>query len=365
MLDEDGQNDHAGYGEIHRTLFDLWRFGSNALVGWRPTRLGIEVITVPKGRLFFAETSNSHILIGNRMFGDDTFEEIVRELDVQPIEIRLEHPISAEPGHAHPDRVEEIFASFAVTKTQHRAVLLIDIVGFSRRTPSEQAAQLATLEFAINLAEEMARKRGLRVELARTTTGDGFYVWNRQKGFAEDIDFFCCFVLFQILFMTLKRTSKLPAAVPELRLCLGIGSHFQYAQPRSGGGNAGEFIVGSVTIEVARLIGAAGAGQILIGDFRRPISDGGAVCSTEVFLAAVSERIKSMGEIRVLNMPIERFGLYLTGPRGDDGQYRASPITVRDKHGFEHRCFNAKLNAYPVGAEPIFCGLQHGDLAEV
>ena len=37
---------------LHAIFFDLWRFGSNALVGWRPSSRGIEVITLPKVRLF-------------------------------------------------------------------------------------------------------------------------------------------------------------------------------------------------------------------------------------------------------------------------------------------------------------------------
>ncbi|MEL3891552.1 hypothetical protein V6B08_14840 [Ferrovibrio sp. MS7] len=364
MQGDERSGDSAGYGEIYNVLFDLWRFGSNALVGWRPSRLGIEVITVPKVRLFFADTANPRIFAGSRQMGGHTFDMVAQELNVQPIEIRLDQAIGTEPGEAHPERVDELFAAFAVTLTQHRAVLLIDIVGFSHRSPAEQAAQLATLEFAINLAEEISRKRGLKVELARTTTGDGFYVWNRLKGFTEDIDFFCCFALFVMMFKTLERTTRVPAAIPELRLCLGIGSHFQYGQPRANGGMAGEFIVGNVTIEVARLIGAAKAGQILVGDFRRPISDGGTLCGTEVFLAAVSERINGLGELRLLNMPVERLAFYLTGQRAADGSYPPQAITVLDKHGFEHRCFNAKLNAHPVGAEPIFGGLQHTDMIQ-
>ena len=55
--------------------------------------------------------------------------------------------------------VEEIFRNYATFKTDYRAVLLLDIVGFSKHTPEAQASQLSTLEFALNIAEEVVNKK--------------------------------------------------------------------------------------------------------------------------------------------------------------------------------------------------------------
>lgn len=350
------------YRQINGVFYDLWRFGSNALVGWRPTRMGIEVVTVPKVRLFSAEKLHPRVFGGPRRMGDNTFNEVADSFDAQPIEVRLDVPIGEGPGDADPKVVDSLFEPYAVTKTAFRAVLLIDIVGFSKASPEQQAAQLSTLEFALNLAGETARQRGLKVDLARTTTGDGFYVWNDQKGFLEDVDFFCAVVFFLLFFSAIGRVTRTPGAVPQLRLCLGMGSHFLYRQPRRGGGDAGQFIVGEVTIKVARLINEARAGQILIGDFERPLEGAPVIFNAERFLLAVSERISQLKDIRVIGTKVERISFYLTGPRNDSGQHVPSVIKVVDKHGFEHLCYNAKLNAFCDQGEPHYCGLQHSEL---
>jgi hypothetical protein len=37
---------------------------------------------------------------------------------------------------------------------------------------------------------------------------------------------------------------------------------------------------------------------------------------------------------------------------------------VIDKHGFEHICYNAKVNVFLENDDPYFIGLQHSDLFE-
>lgn len=348
---------------LHGIFFDLWRFGSHALVGWRPSRLGIEIITVPKVRLFAGHGQHLPAFSEGGLMDGAALDDAARMLDVQPVELRLDRPIGTGPDEIPPALVAQAFRLFTVTKTLHRAVLLLDIAGFSKATPEQQAAQLTSLEFSLNLAEEMARAHGLGVSFRRTTTGDGFYVWNERTGLRADIDFFCAVAIFQILFAALRRTATEPAAVPALRLCLSIGSHFLYHQPRKDGSDGGTFIVGDVTIQVARLIGTALPEQILVGDFRRPLGLGHSHCDSETFLTAVSERLAALSDLRVLGYRIDRIGFYLTGPRAADGGHRPALITITDKHGFEHRCYNAKLNAFAEQGEPYYCGLQHGDLA--
>jgi len=346
--------------QLHGIFFDLWRFGSHALVGWRPSLCGIEIITVPKVRLFADHGRHLPVFAEGGLMAGAALDEMARLLDVQPVELRLEAPIGTGAGEIPPALVEQVFRLFTVSKTLHRAVLLLDIVGFSKAGPEQQAAQLTTLEFSLNLAEEMARAHGLAVGFGRTTTGDGFYVWNERQGLRADIDFFCAVAIFQILFSALRRTATDAAAVPVLRLCLSIGSHFLYHQPRRDGSNGGAFIVGDVTIQVARLIGTALPEQMLIGDFARPLGLGHSHCDTETFLTAVSERLANIPELRVLGYRIDRIAFYLTGPRAADGRHRPTLITITDKHGFEHRCYNAKLNAFTEQGEPYYCGLQHG-----
>lgn len=351
--------------QLHAIFFGLWRFGSNALVGWRPSRLGIEVITLPKVRLFADHGRHLPVFSEGNLMEGRALDDAARLLDVQPVELRLESRIGSGPGEIPPALVEQVFRLFTVTKTLHRAVLLLDIVEFSKAAPEVQAAQLTTLEFSLNLAEEMARGHGLAVNFGRTTTGDGFYVWNERSGLRADIDFFCAVAIFQILFSALRRTTTHAEAVPVLRLCLSIGSHFLYHQPRKDGGDGGAFIVGDVTIKVARLIGTALPEQMLIGDFTRPLGLGQRQCDSETFLKAVSERLAGLKNLSVLGYRIDRIGFYLTGPR-DAVEDRHLPhlISITDKHGFEHRCYNAKLNAFAEQGEPYYCGLQHSDVVK-
>lgn len=349
--------------QLHGIFYDLWRFGSHALVGWRPSRLGIEIITVPKARLFADHGRHLAVFGESGLMAGGALDEAARLLEAQPVELRLERPIGPGPGEIPYTLVEQAFQLFTVAKTLHRAVLLMDIVGFSKAAPEQQAAQLTSLEFSLNLAEEMARAHGLGVSFRRTTTGDGFYVWNERSGLRADIDFFCAVAIFQILFAALRRTATDAGAVPALRLCLSIGSHFLYHQPRKDGSDGGAFIVGDVTIQVARLIGTALPGQIMVGDFRRPLGLGHGLCDSETFLRAVSERLATLKELRVLGYRIDRVSFYLTGPREADGRHAPVLITITDKHGFEHRCYNAKLNAFAEQGEPYYCGLQHGELA--
>lgn len=350
---------------LHAIFFDLWRFGSNALVGWRPSPRGIEVITLPKVRLFADHGRHLPVFSeGSCLMEGAALDNAARLLEVQPVELRLEQRIGEAAGDISPLLVERVFRLFTVRKVLHRAVLLIDIVGFSKAAPEVQAAQLTSLEFSLNLAEEMARAQGLAVTFGRTTTGDGFYVWSERSGLRADIDFFCAVAIFQIVYSALKRTSTHAQAVPVLRLCLSIGSHFAYRQPRKDGSDAGAFIVGDVTIQVARLISSALPDQMLVGDFQRPLGLGQNRANAETFLLAVSERLTALKDLRVLGYRIDRIGFYLTGPRDSDGRHVPALMTITDKHGFEHRCYNAKLNAFAEQGEPYYCGLQHGELPE-
>lgn len=344
---------------LHGIFHNIWRFGSNALVGWTAIPGGIEIVAVPKIRLFGTSSPPRRVFSGERRMGRATFAEVAAAFEVQPIEIRLDWSIGDRPGEISPQRVEEIFSAFAVIKTEQRAVFLIDIVGFSKLTPELQASQLSTLEFALNIAAEAARERGLPVELMRSTTGDGFYVWNRIKGLDADIGLFVVLALFVTYFGALKRQIVVPDAVPEIRTCVGIGSHYTYRQPTEGGERGGEYIVGDVTISIARLIDKARGGQILVGDFFRLDETVNQWISPDAFVERVASALGRIDDITTPNGRLDHFAFYLTGPRDDDGRFRTQVLKVVDKHGFAHLCYNAKLNVHFLGGEPLYFGLPH------
>ncbi len=353
----------AALQAVHRALYDLWQFGGNALVGWMPSRDGIEVLTVPKIRLFNTKSPPRRIFAGDRLMGRQTFQEVTDALGVQPVALRLPLPVGPGADALPVEAIEPIFARFAVTKTDHHAVILLDIVGFSRFTPEEQACQLATLEFALNIAAESMREQGMTIDMARSTTGDGFYVWNRNKGLAADVSLFVLLVFFLTYHSLLRRRVKFAAAVPTLRAAISIGSHYSYRQTDYEGTRDDEYIVGDVTISLARLMGSTAAEQIVVGDFLRPVEGDAAPATAAEFVELVARWLARIKNLSILGNPLQRFALYLTGPRLADGGFGVQKLRVVDKHGFEHFAYNGKINVFLESGETFYCGLQHADLA--
>ena len=79
--------------QINSLFFNLWAFGSNSLVAWMPTRLGIDILSVPKVRLFNIENPESRVFHGPRQMAVDEFRQTSKLVDSEPMEIRLEFTI--------------------------------------------------------------------------------------------------------------------------------------------------------------------------------------------------------------------------------------------------------------------------------
>lgn len=350
----------AALRHLDEVLTGLWGFGSNALVGWTPSRRGMEVISIPMVRLYQSSDLHRRVFAGDRVMGNATFHKVAAALDVQPVELYLKYPVSDAGEGLTIEQVDAVFSRFAVTKTRQRGVFLFDIVSFSLYSPEEQASQLAALEFALNIADETARRRGVPVDLARSTTGDGFYVWNREKGLEADRRLFCVFVLALVYLAALRRAMGDVSYFPEIRCCFGIGSHYSYhdADHR----RDADYIVGDVTISLARLIGKARTGQILISRFDRQLDDSDDTIGTRGFVASAVSLLDGFRDIPVAGALVEKVSVYLTGPRHDDDSYRIQRLRVTDKHGLAHFCYNARVDIDTDSGEPLHCGLPHEEL---
>jgi hypothetical protein len=68
---------------------------------------------------------------------------------------------------------------YGLAYTRNRPVLLVDIVGFSLFPAMEQVVLLESLSHSVNSAYSKLAARNFRINFARSTTGDGFYIWNR------------------------------------------------------------------------------------------------------------------------------------------------------------------------------------------
>ena len=315
--------------ELDKVLRNVWGFGGTTIVGWRARERAIEVIAVPTIRLFREAKGHPRVFDGSRLMGPATFDDVARSLGAQPLEIRLPQAIE----DADLETVNRLVSRYSIPRTKRRAVWLIDIVGFSKCKPGQQASQLASLEFCVYVAAEICRQRGLTLDPARSTTGDGFYLWNRSKGSKVDTDTFCLGALALTYLAALRQGTEEPAYVPEVRASFDVGSHYNYFELGGQDSPGGDFIVGEVTIRLARIIEHALAGQFLMGDFGEESAGEGPPMADFIDRARVT--LQSFRDLNILGAPLREFTLSLAGPR----------LELVDKHGQSHRCHNAILTA--------------------
>ncbi len=374
---------YDGSAELKEALADLlserlnplWDLGRNSLVGWRPAARGIETLLVPYRRIVAEYGRSRRLLHGRRLMGDATFETARELAGAAPVHIPLPFRISDDEAGAVPTQaIEQVLRRYGISETLYRGVALFDIVGFSRHDPSRQIAQLNSLECSINAAQKLMAEAGMRVDLARTTTGDGFYMWNREKGPAGDIDTYLI-ALLALADNALSRAAEGPEFVPELRTCYAIGPHYSYYQTDALDPRGHDYIVGDVTIALARMVSKCLANQILIRDFERPANPlappgpGEASTNPVVFMNAAQEAFARLGGARLRDRALGVIRCYLTGQESEPGRFDITRYIIRDKHGFEHAVFNQKFNIYlndndaAVGSNVIFLGRRRADLA--
>jgi hypothetical protein len=103
--------------QLRQAFRSLWRLGSHALVGWRESPRGIEVLTVPKIRLFTLEDPPRRVFSGERHMGGGAFDDVARFLGAQPIELRLPRPVGDMAGEIPVATVENQFLPLSVLRT--------------------------------------------------------------------------------------------------------------------------------------------------------------------------------------------------------------------------------------------------------
>jgi hypothetical protein len=347
---------------LGRELYREWHFGSHALAGWTPVAGGIDALIVPTIELFAAADRHRRIFHGDRLLGAATFHDVAAALEAEPVFLPLEEALATAAPMNLKHRIEPVIRPYVVSKTRERACFLLDIAQFSLFQPEEQAAQLSLLAYSLNIAAEKAHRQGIAVDLSRSNTGDGFYVWNRKKGSGADTDLFCVLMLALAHHALQQRRVAHPFS-PTIRSCFSVGSHYSYHHLDHASRMENDYIVGDLTIELARLIEHAEANQILIGDFIRHSDETGAPVEAPAFMEAVADSLAALAGIELDDLRIERIAAYLTGgQRGDN--FQARRVAIRDKHNLEHHAFNAKVNLFFAGQDPIYLGLRDIDVPE-
>ncbi|MCR9256770.1 MAG: hypothetical protein NXI16_11840 [Alphaproteobacteria bacterium] len=346
----------AALKELDHAVSSIWRLGRNLVVCWTHEDNLIRLCIVPNHQLFSMGPEMDVSFARSRWVDDDLFDDVMMEYQAHPRSIQLDLDIGDGPGELLPAMIDRVLRRYTITYSQQRAVILFDIVGFSREDPIAQVAKLNLLEYSINHANEKLRDVGFTLELARSTVGDGFYIWNRREGITADYETFLALLLMLIDNDKSKRKGKdeLP---PKLRTTFAIGSHYSYYQVEGTKPSGFEYIVGDVTIEAARLISACQDGQIVMSDFSCPVDrDGKKFTDAPEFILRAFDYYERKRRGEIEGFSLAEAHCYLTGGGMEGIGDSVDGFIIVDKHGYQHRCFNMVIDMTPAGGSEATIG---------
>lgn len=365
---------------LDQALYTLWNLGDNLIYAWTPESRGLRVLVAPHpmlteflqgdGRLGDTETTRRSRLLDKLLANQEhleaqAFDTVSAALGIKPQFIEL--PFEPAGALGLP-LIAAITARYGIRLVEDRAVILFDAVGFSRLTPLQQVVQLNSLSCSVNAAYAKLLDREININFARTTTGDGFYIWNRMRGVAANVE------LYQLMQFILadnalaRERAHNPETVPRLRACFHVGSHYEFYQSEGLNPTSFSYLVGQVTIELARMIEHALPGQILVGKFNTLMHDEATGADLRIdsldFVERTRAPLRSLNGLRLAGSEVDEIACYLTGRRDDNGLWGISEYQIADKHGFIHRVYNAKINIHRRNGEPIYLGLREEDLPD-
>ena len=348
---------------LERTLRRQWRLGQNIVLCWSLDARGLLVIFVPHyflGNYCAPRTSDDdehrdneqyirQLISGQRRKSRDELFAVAVRLGASPTFIKLDHPLDDQ--QAVVSAVEQIIRRYGLGYVDSRAVLLFDISDFSLRTPFEQASQLNSLSYSMNSVYNKLAARGMEINFARTTTGDGYYVWNRDRGPESDGLLFYFLVLIVLDNALASRASR-GKTVPLIRSAFHIGSHYELYQAEGVNPTVFSYIVGDVTIDLARMIDKAEPGQILVGDFASTAGapeagdNASGAMDSPAFVAASDSGLERIRGIKMMGSAIDEIACWLTASRPLAPRHTAPlELALTDKHGFSHRAYNLEIAA--------------------
>jgi len=371
--------------ELDRRLHEHWGLGRNFILGWCANDDGIELLIVPHYTVAeYALNTRRSGVPADKSGGDQEAANFVmgllarrrqllprqmnnaaRLLGVEPAPIRLRTQLTG--SLAEKIIVEKLVARYGVSYVQDRAVALFDIVGFSLLSPFEQMTQLNSLSYSLNSAHSKLLNRRLNVNFARSSTGDGFYIWNRDIGVDANTN------LYHLMHLVLAdnaiaRSKAHGRTVPLLRAAFHVGSCYEFHQAEGLNPTVFSDIVGDVTIELARMVERALPGQVLVGDFsavlpgRQP--DSSIEMDAITFIDNAQINLSQLNGLVLSGESIQSIKCYLTGEPSSNGGYSIRKLMIEDKHGLTHNVYNAKINIYRKHSDPILLGIEDRLLRE-
>jgi hypothetical protein len=255
---------------------------------------------------------------------------------------------------------------YSITYVPNRGVSLFDIVGFSLLSPFEQMMQLNSLSYSLNSAQAKLLTKRIGVDFSRTTTGDGFYIWNRDLTLDGNINLYH-FMQLALADNAIAHKKATHNTVPRLRACFHVGSSYEFHQSEGLSPTLYNYIVGDVTVDLARVIERAMPGQILVGDFRAEMpttdaSEDPRIVESVDFVELAMRNVEQLEGLDLSGERVDAIRCYLTGSKLPSGEFSVRRISVSDKHGIARRVYNAKVNIYRNNAEPILLGIEDRSL---
>jgi hypothetical protein len=365
--------------DLDRQLHYHWALGRNFILGWTTKDSGIELLIVPHytvaeyalsdrlGNIPADELSRNEeaanfvlgLLARKRLLSSRQMDNASRLLDVSPVFVALRQPLSGKQPEMH--IIERLVTRYGVNYVHDRAVALFDIVGFSLLSPFEQMTQLNSLSYSLNAAHSKMLDRKLNVNFARSSTGDGFYIWNRDLGAIANTN------LYHLMHLVLAdnaiaRSKARGRTVPLLRAAFHVGSCYEFHQAEGLNPTVFSDIVGDVTIELARMVERALPGQVLVGEFSALLNDeqqdNPIKLDSVAFVDYAQTNLTQLNGLELSGDAIQSIKCYLTGEPAENGDFSIRKLTIQDKHGLNHNVFNAKINIYRSDAEPILLGIE-------
>lgn len=364
---------------LEDALREQWRLGQNIMLCWTPVPVGVQLLIVP--HYFLGQYSDAlsertatdrldllngrflrQLISGRRQMSAEEFAGTARRLDLTPSTIEL--PLSLLGDDTAQDAAEALIKRYSISRVPQRAVLLFDIAHFSLAAPFEQASQLSSLSYSLNSAYSTLRRCNIDIHFARTTTGDGFYIWNQDISPRGNLELFQ-FMLVVIADNAIARRKAQGSTVPALRTAFHIGSHYEFFQVDGLNPTLYSYIVGEVTIELARMVELARPGQIFIGDIatRVPTSTREGAFLIDVdsqrFVERAGRYLEPLRGVELSGEQIELMHCFLTGENGPSAGNAARRYRITDKHGRSRHVFNLRVNIH-TGGRPLIMGLQEG-----
>lgn len=332
---------------LEKTLRKQWRLGQNIVLCWCWDERGLLVIFVPHYFLGnycanrddqqSASENENYIrtmIAGRRRKDRDELFAIAVRLGVSPTFIKLERPL--DESIAVMSAVEEIIRRYGISFVERRGVLLFDITDFSLFSSFEQASQLNSLSYSMNSAYNKLSARDVDINFARTTTGDGYYVWNRDQHSAADQHLFL-FLLLVLADNALARAASRGNTVPVIRAAFHVGSHYELYQAEGVNPTVFSYIVGDVTIELARIVEKSLPGQLIVGDFGAQLDEENGSAS---FVQDCTKFASALDGLPLMGRPLRSMCCWLSREASDSTGGALLDVSITDKHGLQHHAYN-------------------------